>query len=192
MNCFVLIKNRNSIGTRSNFFRQLMYAMKWLHAGTTMKKPLETVIRSNGLTLIELVVAMVASSLVVSLVLASFVNINKGFHFQMAKVTQIQNMVVAKKRIDKAVSEMAMITSVHFRQIDYATGISGRPRSLRFAGDTLYQDSSVVVNGISDFSWRLERPDTSSRAVFVWEAVAAGSWIGGAAEVIVEDSERGK
>jgi type II secretory pathway pseudopilin PulG len=142
-------------------------------------------IKTSGMTILELVVAMSIAGIVVGLVMSSYLNITKGFFIQINKSAQVMQLSVYKKQIDRLVGTIGEVVSVRDASIDYKTSESDTVHTIHFEKNVLKRDTVTVARNVDGFLWSLVQPNLKSgRAVLCWEARVGNGWIGGAGEVV--------
>jgi Tfp pilus assembly protein PilE len=142
---------------------------------------------SSGVTLLELLTAIAITGIVIGLIFATYTNFTRGFYRQVNKAGQVRHMLLVKKQIDNGLADIAVVTSIGEKNIDYQSYKSNTPHSIRYNAGALAKDTAILAAGLSGFSCSLERDAIdSTRAVLVWEALIGNGWIGGGREVRAE------
>lgn len=145
---------------------------------------------SAGVTLPELLVTIVVAGLVISLIFASYQTLYKGFGMQGKRVEALQQAVVTKKAVDKALEGVAVVTNCTGNSLEYVKVHSMDKGTALFKDSVLYLQSKPTITMVNRFEFSLvsaneQKKDSLQAVVLQWEATTrAGVWIGGARRIL--------
>ena len=143
---------------------------------------------SSGVTLIELLVAMVVSGVVISGAFMLFVNVSKGFWFHKNNAEKVREMVVAKKKIESAIATLGKVETFTSNSFSAWSTNGDSLIDVRMTGDTLYASKKPIAGGLSTFTVQIIQKNATTQnsiAILQWEAEMkkGGGWIGGSRAV---------
>jgi len=139
----------------------------------------------NGFTILELVVAITVATILVALVLSSYVVFTKAFARQTRAGLDVRRSVVMKARVDALMGRIGEVTTVHGNTIEFRDRKTASLREISWRSGALHYGDSTAVTGITDFL--VSDPDagcSGPHRVLLWEAhTESKAWIAGAVRV---------
>ena len=142
---------------------------------------------NRGVTLIELIVAITVSAFVVSGALLMFVNVSKGFWKHKENAEKVREMIVAKKKIDAAISGLGKIETYTTTGFSAWSAHADSLIEFTFARETLFASKKPVAFDMKTFKIEMIQNNTTEQtglALLQWESeMTKGGWIGGSRAV---------
>jgi prepilin-type N-terminal cleavage/methylation domain-containing protein len=138
--------------------------------------------RDSGFTILELTVAMTVATLLIALVLSTYVVFTKSFARQTRSGLDVRRSVVVKARVDAVMRRVGEVTAVHGATIEFRDPQTGSLREVSWRSGALYLGDSMAVSSLSGFVLTEPPRDCKAqRTVLLWEAhTEFGAWIAGA------------
>ncbi len=139
----------------------------------------------RGVTIVELLTAMVIAGIVLTLGMTAYRGVLKSFLYKSRAAAGVSAAVIAKKRIERACGRFVKIDRCTEREMSGLDG-SDHPATLRFTGSVL-MDGKDTVAALEEFGFSLREERKAAGnlvAVLLWEGtLPKGGWIGGAVAV---------
>lgn len=151
---------------------------------------------SNGATLIELIVAMVVTSIISVIALGFLSTVIKGFWKNNKASETVKEMISTKAIVEGKLKAIGTVVSWRKEGIDYLSSYSAQTQSADSARTMVFKDSSLLDNnvvfakGLEDFSFSVitvgNNQSGQNKGLLVWDAtIGNNGWIGGAEEIAV-------
>ncbi|MBD3422069.1 MAG: hypothetical protein GF398_18305 [Chitinivibrionales bacterium] len=149
--------------------------------------PLDSIMRTRpgkqaGMTLLDLVVAIVVAGILVTLVFGVYLNVTRGFRSQTKAARRVEEMILTKDKIAAAMSRVSTLKGYSGRRIEFYSSSSDTLHGLHFKSNTLLLNNEIAAGGLKSFQFDIENND--NRALISWDAeMSTGAWLGGATVV---------
>jgi prepilin-type N-terminal cleavage/methylation domain-containing protein len=142
----------------------------------------------QGVTLLELVVAISIAGIVLVSVFFSYGNLAGLFSRQSRTADDLRTTIIIQKRVERLLYPLAVINRCSKHEVEGFEAATGNPVLIRLSGHCLLKGADTAVSGLGTFEFDLKEPtgsrDPRHTAVLLWEgATIAGGWVGGAATV---------